>query len=131
MEKVKEIKMTLNIETNKRTVRKEFENLFDLKIFMDNFFCALAERRASKPEFKYASVEESRGKVEDKEILRRFGVTAVEKGFITTDQIVEALKIQVNEEVEKGQHRPVGSILLEGGQINVLQIDEVLESMRT
>jgi hypothetical protein len=131
MEKVKEVKMTVNIETNKRSVREEFENLFDLKIFLDNFFCALAEQGSDKPDPKYASVEKSRGKVDDKRIPKRFGGAAVAKGFITTDQIVEALKIQVIEELEKKQHRPIGAILLEGGQINVLQIDEVLKSLRT
>jgi len=43
MEKVKAVKMKLHIETNKRTVKKEFDNLFDLKLFVNDFFSYLAD----------------------------------------------------------------------------------------
>ena len=62
---------------------------------------------------------------------KRFGLIAVEKGFITTDQLVEAIKIQVLEEIEKGKHRLIGAILFEHGFITLRQIDEVLESLQT
>ena len=61
------------------------------------------------------------------EILeRRFGTIAVEKGFITIEQLVEAMNIQIVENVEKGKHRPLGTILFEQGLITNHQIDEVL-----
>lgn len=63
------------------------------------------------------------------EMEKRFGVTAVEKCFITADQLIDALKIQVTEDLERGQHRLLGRILLDQGLITVQQIDEVLESM--
>ena len=44
---------------------------------------------------------------------KRFGLIAVEKGFITTDQLVEAFKVQVLEEIEKEKHRLIGAILFE------------------
>jgi hypothetical protein len=50
----------------------------------------------------------------------------VEKGLITADQVVEALRIQVSEDLEKGKHRLIGRILLEQGLITLAQIDEVL-----
>ena len=61
----------------------------------------------------------------------RFGFIAVEKGFITADQLIEAFKIQVMEEIEKGKHRLIGAILFEQGYITLAQIEEVLESMQT
>jgi hypothetical protein len=62
-----------------------------------------------------------------KELLeKRFGTIAVEKGFITIDQLVKAMNIQVVENVEKGKHRHLGTILFEQGLITNQQIDEVL-----
>ena len=64
------------------------------------------------------------------EILeRRFGTIAVEKGFITIEQLVKAMNIQIVENVEKGKHRPLGTILFEQGLITNHQIDEVLSSL--
>jgi translation elongation factor EF-1alpha len=62
---------------------------------------------------------------------KRFGNIAVEKGFITADQLVEAFKVQVMEEIEKGKHRLIGAILYEQGLISMAQIDEVVESLQT
>ncbi len=62
---------------------------------------------------------------------KRFGLIAVEKGFITADQLVEAIKVQVLEEIEKEKHRLIGAILFEYGFITLPQIDEVLQSMQT
>jgi hypothetical protein len=60
----------------------------------------------------------------------RFGFIAVKKGFITADQLIEAFKIQVMEEIEKEKHRLIGAILFEQGYITLDQIEEVLESMQ-
>jgi hypothetical protein len=60
---------------------------------------------------------------------KRFGVLAVEKGLITADQVIEALRIQVFEDIEKGKHRLIGRILLEQGLTTLAQIEEVLKSM--
>ena len=60
---------------------------------------------------------------------RRFGVTAVKKGFITSEQLVEALAIQVAEDISTGDHDLIGKILFEEGLITTPQIDEVLNSM--
>ena len=53
MEKIKAVRMTLHIETDKRKVDKDFGNLFDMKIFMDSFFAEFAERRAGKSVLQY------------------------------------------------------------------------------
>jgi LysM repeat protein len=62
MEEVKEIKINLQIETNKRSVEKEFSNVFDLKTFMESFFSSsdLADRRAGRATDGYAGPERRR-----------------------------------------------------------------------
>jgi hypothetical protein len=58
---------------------------------------------------------------------KRFGAIAVEKGFITEDQLFQALKIQAKENLAEGKHRLLGQILLEEGLITTQQIEEVLD----
>ena len=65
------------------------------------------------------------------QLKKRFGFIAVKKGFITIDQLIEAMKIQVREEINKGVHRLIGAILIEMGFMNTLQVNEVLESIDT
>ncbi|MGD8229930.1 MAG: hypothetical protein PVI20_19285 [Desulfobacteraceae bacterium] len=57
MEQVKALRLSLYMETDKRTVEKEFSNLFDLRWFMDSFFSSRAERRSGKPKNTYAGPE--------------------------------------------------------------------------
>ena len=59
MEKVQKVKMKLQIETDKRTLEKEFSNVFDLKRFMENFFSLadVAERRSANSFFRYTGRE--------------------------------------------------------------------------
>jgi len=65
--------------------------------------------------------------METEHLEKRFGVIAIEKGYVSAEQFIEALKIQVMEDFENGKHRLVGRILLEQGVINMKQIDHVLE----
>lgn len=58
---------------------------------------------------------------------KRFGVIAVEKDFITPDELFEALRVQVQDEIEKGTHRLLGEILLDCNSITPAQIEEVLK----
>jgi len=58
---------------------------------------------------------------------KRFGAIAVEKGFITEEQLFKALKVQAKENLAEGKHRLLGQILLEGGLITAPQIEEVLD----
>jgi hypothetical protein len=59
-------------------------------------------------------------------LRKRFGTIAVEKGFVTVDQLIKGLEIQIKEELEKGDHRPIGTILYFEGRLSIPQIDEVL-----
>jgi len=59
----------------------------------------------------------------------RFGALAIAKGFINSDQLVEALKVQVHENLKQSKHRLIGEILRDEGHITTSQIKEVLDSM--
>ena len=65
-----------------------------------------------------------------KDLDLRFGSIAVRKGFITSEQLIEALSIQATENVENNTHRVVGTILLEKQYLSIEQIDAVLEEMK-
>ncbi len=58
---------------------------------------------------------------------KRFGIVAVENGFITAEQLIDALKVQILEDVENGKHRLIGRILLEQKAMPLEQIDKVLD----
>jgi hypothetical protein len=58
---------------------------------------------------------------------KRFGVIAVEKGFITKEQLMYALNIQASENIVEGRHRLIGQILLEEKLMTEAQIDEVMK----
>ena len=60
----------------------------------------------------------------------RFGVVAVKGGFITPEQLTDALTIQVLEELEGDKRRLIGEILLEKGYITTDQIEEVLDFLK-
>ena len=64
-----------------------------------------------------------------KRVEKRFGTIAIEKGFITIDQLMDALEIQVRENLAKNKHRLIGEILHDLGFITLDQIDQVLASM--
>jgi hypothetical protein len=67
--------------------------------------------------------------METEHLEKRFGIVAVEKGFVTAEQVVEAMRTQVLEDIECGKHRLIGRILLEQGILKLAQVDEVLESL--
>ena len=64
-----------------------------------------------------------------KKYHKRFGSIAVEKGFITKNQLFQALKIQAKENLEEGKHRLIGEILMDEGLLTASQVDEILETM--
>ena len=60
---------------------------------------------------------------------KRFGALAIEKGFITLEHLIDAMKIQILENTDGSDLRLIGQILWEEGYIKTEQINEVLESM--
>lgn len=59
----------------------------------------------------------------------RFGMIAINKGYITKDQLIRALTIQAKENIEEGTHRLLGQILLSEGFLSAEQIDDILETL--
>lgn len=67
----------------------------------------------------------TKGNIED-----RFGMIAISKGFISFEQFMKAMAIQIKDEVEIERHTIIGKILMDQGLLNKTQIDEVLELLR-
>ena len=57
---------------------------------------------------------------------KRFGTIAVENAFISLDQLLEAMRIQLTEDTEGKKRRLIGQILFDLGYMTFDQIDEVL-----
>jgi hypothetical protein len=64
-----------------------------------------------------------------KYFLKRFGAIAVEKGFVTKEQIIHALEVQAKENLEEGKHRLLGQILMDEGLLTAAQVDDILQTM--
>jgi tellurite resistance protein len=61
---------------------------------------------------------------------RRFGVIAMEKGFINADQLWEALVAQKAQVTGDAERRHVGMILKDLGYLSMFQINQVLQTMK-
>lgn len=61
------------------------------------------------------------------EYCRRFGQIAVERGFITPEQLKHALAEQVDDDLAKKRHRLLGEILFENNWMTADQIESVLD----
>ena len=59
----------------------------------------------------------------------RFGMIAINKGYITKDQLIRALTIQAKENMEDEKHRLLGQIMLSEGFLSAEQIDDILETL--
>lgn len=60
---------------------------------------------------------------------KRFGIIAIEKMFITEEDLIHALTIQVREDIEKGTHLLIGELFLDLGIMNATQIEEVIKEI--
>ena len=69
----------------------------------------------------------------DKEISKkyctRFGLIAVNKGFVTADQLKEALTEQADDNLSNRPHRLIGRIFFDKGWITDEQINIVLNEL--
>ena len=64
-----------------------------------------------------------------KELDQRFGSIAIKKGFITSEQLIEVLSIQVTENIGNNTHRIIGMILREKAYLSIGQVNEILNEM--
>ena len=62
-------------------------------------------------------------------IEKHFGAIAIEKRFITLDQFIEAMTLQVREDLNSQEHRRIGQILHEMGYLSDTQIKEILHNL--
>ena len=60
---------------------------------------------------------------------KRFGLLAIERGYITSDDLIRAIKIQVEEDVANNSHRLFGEILLDMNCLSATQIQEILDNV--
>jgi hypothetical protein len=60
---------------------------------------------------------------------KRFGMIAIGKGYITAEDLVKGLTIQVGEDVREIPHRFLGEIFFDMGLMTDQQVDEVLGSI--
>jgi len=59
----------------------------------------------------------------------RFGIAAVKLGFITADQLREAMLEQLGTELDNQVHRLIGEILHARGWMTLEQVEETLKNM--
>ncbi|MFH1349713.1 MAG: hypothetical protein ABII26_02135 [Pseudomonadota bacterium] len=57
-----------------------------------------------------------------------FGTIAIKKGYVTGGQLGRAVTLQMREDIEGGQKRLLGEILIEMGYMSTDQVQDVLES---
>lgn len=60
---------------------------------------------------------------------KRFGIIAIEKGFISQEELIHALTIQVREDLESGIHRLVGELFFDLEIMDANQIEEVVKEI--
>ena len=60
---------------------------------------------------------------------KRFGITAVAKGFITPDDLVKGLAIQITEDIRNTPHRLLGEIFFDMNIMTDKQVEEVLSEI--
>jgi hypothetical protein len=62
------------------------------------------------------------------EYSARFGMKALDMGFVTIDQVLEALSAQAMENYTNKRHKLLGTIFVEKGWMTTEQVGKVLES---
>ena len=74
-------------------------------------------------------MENNFGKNISQKYCTRFGMIAVSKGFVTADQLKEALTAQADDNISDRPHRLIGRIFFEKGWMTDEQIDLVLNEL--
>jgi hypothetical protein len=60
---------------------------------------------------------------------KRFGIIAIEKGFISQDELIHALTVQVREDIENGVHRLIGELFFDLNIMHENEIEEVVKEI--
>lgn len=59
----------------------------------------------------------------------RFGQIAVEKGYVTSEQVKQAISEQIDDDMANRPHRLIGRIFLDNGAMTPQQIEIVLNEL--
>ncbi len=59
----------------------------------------------------------------------RFGQIAVEKGYVTPEQVKQAISEQIDDDLKNRRHRLIGRIFLDNGWMTPQQIEIVLNEL--
>jgi len=62
-------------------------------------------------------------------IEKRFGMIAIEMGFIIPDQLIEAMRIQIEYDISESKHKLIGEYLVELGYMEQFEVEIVLKEM--
>ncbi len=62
---------------------------------------------------------------------KRFGQVAVRKGYVSKEDVLKALDIQLDENLHTGKHRLIGRILLEQGLLTPGEVEDILRDLKT
>ena len=65
----------------------------------------------------------------EEKLIKRFGAMAIKIGFITKDQFIEAMAVQIENDLEGIEPKNLGTILNAMGYMTDKQISEVLGVM--
>jgi rubrerythrin len=65
-----------------------------------------------------------------KSARKRFGYFSIKKGFVTEDQFMEAMRIQISNEQKGDESNSIGQIMKEMGYLTEEQINEVISDIR-
>jgi len=63
------------------------------------------------------------------EFSGRFGMIAVNRGYVTPDQLKEALAEQVDDDLAFRPHQLLGNIFFEKNMMSLTQIEQVLDEL--
>ncbi len=74
-------------------------------------------------------MESATGKDIPDKRCRRFGIIAVEFGFITPEQLKQALSEQIDDDLADNPHRLIGKIFVEKDWMTYQQIEIVLKEL--
>lgn len=66
---------------------------------------------------------------ENQDYCSRFGKIAVDQGFLTADQLKDALVEQLNDNLATRPHRVLGAICFEHSWLTPGQIDQILNQL--
>jgi len=72
---------------------------------------------------------ETPGTISIGEPEKRFGLIAIEKGYITPDDLIEALRIQVQDDIGQEKHQRIGEILVANGKMTEAQVEDVVVAL--